>query len=459
MKPDKTAQKRLDYRRRITFWYTVLLLTAFLFSFDASGYQGISHVKFRVFLGLSTAYFVAMALLAMDQLLTGQLKGCTPLALWRRAGWSQKLAFLYMGFTWLSAICSPWWPATVLGASRLEGALSITIYCLSFLLISAYGQPNRRLLVVLGVSVTLFCLLCLVQMAGCNPFGLYPAGYGYADAGMAYSGAYLGTIGNVDLVAAFLSLVSPILLYALVRLSGRLRWPLLVPLALALVVLVRMSVMAGLIGAGAGCLLALPVAGVCGSRARRNLALLVGSVVLVGLAAIFWVDFGGELPHQVHMLLHGQAAPSFGSGRLFIWTQVLERVPEHLLLGAGPDAMLFASFTPFTRYDPELGRTIVAQIDAAHNEYLNILYHQGIPALAAYLGVLAVLALGWLRISSKDVGAAILGAGVLGFCVQAFGGISCPLTAPFFWLALGLLAGRVEKISTEVFRDKCAKVY
>ena len=121
--------------------------------------------------------------------------------------------------------------------------------------------------------------------------------------------------------------------------------------------------------------------------------------------------------------------------------------------------MLFASFTPFTRYDPELGRTIVAQIDAAHNEYLNILYHQGIPALAAYLGVLAVLALGWLRISSKDVGAAILGAGVLGFCVQAFGGISCPLTAPFFWLALGLLAGRVEKISTEVFRDKCAKVY
>ena len=61
------AQKRLDYRRRITFWYTVLLLTAFLFSFDASGYQGISHVKFQVFLGLSVTYFVTMALLAMDQ--------------------------------------------------------------------------------------------------------------------------------------------------------------------------------------------------------------------------------------------------------------------------------------------------------------------------------------------------------------------------------------------------------
>lgn len=459
IKPDKMAQKRLDYRRRITFWYMVLLLTAFLFSFDASGYQGISHVKFWVLLGLNAAYFAAMALLTMDQFLTGQLKGCKPLALWRRAGWSQRLVFLYMGFSWLSAVCSPWWPATVLGASRLEGALSITIYCLSFLLVSTYGQADRRLLGVLGMSVTLFCLLCLVQMAGFNPFGLYPDGYGYADAGMAYSGAYLGTIGNVDLVAAFLALVSPILLYALVRLPGRLKWILLVPLALALVVLVRMSVMAGLIGAGAGCFLSLPAAGVCGSKARRNLALLVGSTVLLGLAAMFLVDFGGELPHQVHMLLHGKATLSFGSGRLFIWSQVLGRVPEHLLLGTGPDTMLFAQFTPFTRYAPELGRTIVAQIDTAHNEYLNILYHQGLPALAAYLGMLAVLAVGWLHISTEDVGAAILGAGVLGYCVQAFWGISCPLAAPFFWIALGLLAGRVEKILTKIFRDRCAKVY
>ena len=76
--------------------------------------------------------------------------------------------------------------------------------------------------------------------------------------------------------SAFLSLVSPILLYALVRLSGRLRWPLLVPLALALVVLVRMSVMAGLIGAGAGCLLALPVAGVCVCHSGISIAISGG---------------------------------------------------------------------------------------------------------------------------------------------------------------------------------------
>ena len=73
--------------------------------------------------------------------------------------------------------------------------------------------------------------------------------------------------------------------------------------------------------------------------------------------------------------------------------------------------------------------------------------------------MLAVLVVGWLRISTEDVSAAILGAGVLGYCVQAFWGISCPLAAPFFWVALGLLAGQVEKIPTKVFRGRCASVY
>lgn len=110
-----------------------------------------------------------MLLLLMDQLFTGQLAGCTPLALWKRTGWSQRLMAAYLALTWLSALCSPRLPATILGASRYEGALSITLYCLIFLLASAYGEANRPLLAVLGASVTLLCVLCLVQLAGIPP--------------------------------------------------------------------------------------------------------------------------------------------------------------------------------------------------------------------------------------------------------------------------------------------------
>ena len=144
--------------------------------------------------------------------------------------------------------------------------------------------------------------------------------------------------------------------------------------------------------------------------------------------------------HEAHCLLRGQADPGFGSGRLHIWGEVLERIPKRLWLGAGPDTMLYGGLKPFQRYDSQMGRTIVAQIDAAHNEYLNILYHQGIFALGAYLSLLILLARRWIAQAPTSAGAAILGAGCLGYCIQAFFGISMCTAALFFWTALALLA-------------------
>jgi len=434
------VEKRTLYWRRITFWYGVLLLTVFLFYFDASGYQHIMEAKFRMLCLLSGGYLAAMAVVALDQLQIGALRPPTPVQLWRRADWPQRLIVLYLALTWLSALCSPHWPATVLGVSRREGALTITLYCLCFLLVSVFGRADRRLLAVLGASVTVFCLLCLVQLAGFNPLWLYPSGYSYADAYIAYSGAFLGTLGNVDLAAAFLSLAVPILVYSLVRLSGKRRFLLLVPLALSLVVLALMSVLAGLLGAGLGCLAALPAAGARDPKRRGILALGLLALLAAGLVLVWAVDLGGELLHQLHRLLHGELDPAFGTGRIHIWGEVLGKVPEHLLLGAGPDTMAWGGLEPFTRYAPQTGQTLVGEIDVAHNEYLNVLYHQGIFALAAWLGALVLLAVRWVRRAPADDRTAILGAGVCGYCVQAFFGFSMCVTAPFFWLALGLLA-------------------
>lgn len=437
---EKQGRKRLAYWRQITFWYAVLMLTVFLFYFDGNGYQQITRAKYTVFNALSGGYIAAMALVALDQIQIGALRPPTPLRLWRRAGWAQRLVTIYLALTWLSALCSPYWPETALGGSRHEGALTITLYGLCFLLVSVFGKADRRLLAVLGASVSLFCLLCLVQLAGWNPFGLYPAGCGYADAYTAYAGEFLGTLGNVDLVGAFLSLVIPILVFSLARLPGRRRFLLLIPLALAFAVLAGMSVLAGWLGVALGCLTAVPVSGSRNPCVQKRLALGVLALLAAGVAVAWAVDLGGELPHQLHRVLHGELDPAFGSGRLHIWGEVLRRIPGRLLLGAGPDTMAHAGLEPFTRYDPDLGLTLMGHIDAAHNEYLNILYHQGIFALGAYWGALGLLALQWVRCARKADGAAVLGAGVCGYCVQAFFGISMFITAPFFWLTLGLLA-------------------
>ncbi len=420
--------------------YMCLVLTVFLFYFDGNGYGRIMEAKARAFFCLCGGYVLLMALWGGVSLLRGGWKGLKLSALLRKTSWPQRAVLLYVAITWASALCSPFWPATFLGASRFEGALSITLYGASFLLVSAYGRAGKWLLAVLGASLCGFGVVCLLQLYGRNPFGLYPAGYTYQDGGRAYLGAYLGTIGNVDLVAAFYSLCIPMLIYALVRLKGKARFLLLVPLGLSLWVLVWMDVSAGLVGVLGGCTLAVPLAGITQPKKRRAAALLLGGLVLLGLAVLYFADFGSGMLHEAHCLLRGQADPGFGSGRLHIWREVLEKVPEHPWLGAGPDTMLYGGLEPFQRYDSQMGRTIVAQIDAAHNEYLNILYHQGVFALGAFLALLALLARRWAVLAPSSAGAAMVGAGCLGYCIQAFFGIAMCTTELFFWTALALLA-------------------
>ena len=119
------------------------------------------------------------------------------------------------------------------------------------------------------------------KLYGGNPFTLYPVGYGYADAGVAYSGAYLGTIGNVDLVAAFFCLAIPAFWATILRSHERKRYYLIVPLALSLFVLVKMNVLAGFVGVFAGGAISYVVITPVGETHRRALAAAFFCLVVV----------------------------------------------------------------------------------------------------------------------------------------------------------------------------------
>ena len=144
---------------------------------------------------------------------------------------------------------------------------------------------------------------------------------------------------------------------------------------------------------------------------------------------------GGFL-YEAFELLHGRWDDRFGSGRLYIWRSVVPLVPERPLLGGGPDTLGLRTDAAFERYDETLGILIHSSIDTAHNDYLNILVNQGIPALLLYLGALTASALRWLRNGAGDPAAAICGCAALGYCIQAFFGISSPISTPYLWLAL-----------------------
>lgn len=49
-----------------------------------------------------------------------------------------------------------------------------------------------------------------------------------------------------------------------------------------------------------------------------------------------------------------------------------------------------------------------------------------------------------MKQSGSDPVIALCGAGVLGYCIQAFFGISSPISAPYFWIALALLTHQIQ---------------
>ncbi len=212
---------------------------------------------------------------------------------------------------------------------------------------------------------------------------------------------------------------------------------LLISLALLLAVLAGLRVAGCILGAGLGSLLCLPVV-LTGKRGRRLAGIAVLALLLICAACLFLFDAGGTL-HEVHELLHGRVSDAFGSGRIGIWRAVLKRLRGRWLLGWGPDTMIHAEIPPFSNYEEALGGMIVLNIDAAHNEYLNILFHQGIIALLTLLAALFALCARWICAAGTSATAAILGGAALCWAIQAFFEIGMCITSPFLWLTLALL--------------------
>ena len=420
-----------DIYSRVTAVFLALLLTVFLFCFGPRGYLNISAVKKAAFYLLCGGYCaVILGLLVCRRDVRLRRAGVRP---------AQIFAVLYLLFTLIATLVSPFRSDAWLGASRGEGFFAIALYGLTFLCAAQFARIRPWMAYLLGGSCVLFSLVCALQLQSVNVFSLFPEGLTYWDGNVAYRGQYIGTIGNVDHVAAFLSLAIPMLGCAVLRMRGRRRFWLLVPLAMLTVVLVRIDVAAGILAVGAGALICLPVVLPVSKRLRLMLLALLAGLVVFGLVFVRVRDLGNQTLHEAHELLNGRWAPTFGSGRLYIWSETLRRAARRLPFGYGPDTMILVGIEPFRRYDERLGKTIVSMIDAAHNEYLNILFHQGVFALLAYLGMLVSALAEWIRHAPERGSAAICGCGVLCYCIQALFGISQVITTPFFWVALALL--------------------
>ena len=476
-----------SFAERCTDVYLITMLLVFPLFPGFSGYGSITVSKF-VFFAALTGLWAAMLLVS---LLRGQGR---PL----RA--PQFAALAYLAILFLSWLLSPERAASFLGAGRYDGFLSCALYVVGFLGVSAFARRTLLYAKALALSVSLCALIALLEIGGGNPLRLFPAGLGYYDAGIRYTGVFLGTVGNTNILDAVLCLSLPLFLalhacgcgagflvpvllcVPLLQKAGgdgarlAMALTLLAALPLLLTALQRVrrflracaAILAVLavsalwqptaeralrfvyspqcvvvLAAAAACF-ALSLLTLCrrfspSPRALRTFFLCVSAALLLaGAAAVFLVPVSSGTVFELRQLLRGRAEDSFGSSRLGIWRACLKLIPERPLLGGGPGTLALRLDIRFSRFVPETGQTLSTFVDNAHNVYLGALVDTGFFGLFALLGVLAVSAVNGIR-RRRDPLILSISLGAVCCAIHAFFGLGLCLSAPLFWLLLGVI--------------------
>ncbi len=414
------CMKKLAYRLTDIYISAMLLVFPLWTGFD--GYANITAWKFRLYAALTLLWAAAVTIAAI----AGRARVRLPLPFALCLG-------LYLLWAGVCCLASPF-ELTPMGW-QYNGLAPLALYALTALGCAAFGVMRERYVYLLSVSVTLCCALALIQLTGANPFGLYPEGLNYYDSGVWYSGSFLGTLGNTNLLGAFLCLASPLIGFYAVEKGGKRLW-LLIPAVLGVVTIALSKSEAGLVGAAAGVFVGIPYYVYKRGRGRAAVIVLAAECALglAALAAVYFLAPASGTLHELSELLHGRVDGSFGSHRVAIWGEALRLFGERPLLGGGPGSFGLRSTLEFSRYVSESGLTMHTRADNAHCELLTALTELGVPGALLWLGLwAAALAAGFRRHGA-------LALALLSYLAQSFFGIGSCFVLPLVYMLLGLAA-------------------
>lgn len=429
------------------------------------------------------------------------------LLLWRRRERlrltaAHTAAAAYWGWLALSACFGAWsgcvnangQKAALWGAIRYEGLWTQLCYGAIFLVMSLRPAKLRPTLYAVGAALIAFGAVTLAQYLGGNPLGLYPTGRSIYT-----NYEFQGTLGNIDMISAYLTLVTPALLISYAREGGPFFLGAgLCGAALLLCIEVQSGLLALLVLAGMLAMLALR--GPAPRRTRAVAALLGcgGCAVLRHCVMLPWLDGGealalrggwfwliagyaviavavmaaarlwrGEMMRpravlalaaavvlialiavvalpvpeasgglwELHEVLGGRPQDAFGSWRLGVWRHTLHLLRKHPLFGLGPDTFFYAMQAHLAEEGATLGETY----DNPHNLLLGVAANGGLPALLLFIALLALVLTSCWRRRAHPASLPLFGALVC-YLTQGMFTFSICLTSPMFFTALGMAA-------------------
>lgn len=293
MMADKSAVR--DKRVTATDIYISIMLLIFPLFTGFSGYGNITFSKFAFFAVCTALWLCALAALSFGSgAPRPHLQTC------------HYAALIFGAVCLVSFALSPWRSQCLIGAGRYDGLVTQLLYMGIFLGVSLFGSVRKSHFVCLGTSLLLCSAVAAVQLFNIDIFGLFPGDYSHYDAGLRYSGAFLGTMGNTNVLSAFYCLAIPMLFVLPVLSSGRRAWLALIPLCPALFVLIRAGVSGGFVGLCFAALVSAPLFLTDMGRLRR--ALIAASPLLASASA--------ALAFSPEYVLDGGFSWSFSFGAL-----------------------------------------------------------------------------------------------------------------------------------------------
>lgn len=334
----------------------------------------------------------------------------------------------------------------ILGYSRLEGLIIVTIYCIIYILCKRLVRINSQFINVCLFIAALISIHAITQAYQFDPiptimyFGKNP------DRFMNwYPGWMASTMGNPNFLGSFLVLVLPFSIYLYIIKNQKLSLILYAILFFALVCTQTR-------GAWIGACIAFSVLSI-GILKYVNLvredyikitklifvSLLIiliivltqNSDLILRLTSVF-LDVRRIINNDVKMY-------EVGTNRFLIWGRVLELIKQYPVLGIGIENLGPAMDNHFRDY--MFQKTGYYHIyDSSHNEYLHIAVTTGIPSLIAYLGfIFIVLKKSFLRIKESDLYLPIT-ASLVGFFTLSLFNNSLIMFEYLVWMLLGIAA-------------------
>ena len=177
--------------------------------------------------------------------------------------------------------------------------------------------------------------------------------------------------------------------------------------------------------------------------------------ILIGIVAIYFINFTDGFLYEIHEILHGNFDDDFGTYRIFLWKRSLSLVKDYPIIGTGPDTFAVRFMAKYTQDVAELGELTIN--DTAANSYLTILVNTGFLGVISYLTYIGLQIINGLKNSNKY--SVIFFIAFICFLIQDCFNPWVVIVTPIFWVLMSIMfLSTNSNIGTNEMEEKNEKV-